>query len=62
MDRNASLEEGYDEKLLAVKKPIANNKSYRPTRYVHVERREEIKEARLKLPIINEEQTIMETI
>lgn len=34
----------------------------RPTKYVHVNRREEIKETRSKLPIITEEQVIMEKI
>lgn len=34
----------------------------RPTKYVHVDRREEIKESRSKLPIITEEQVIMEKI
>ncbi len=34
----------------------------RQTKYVHVERREEIKESRAKLPIITEEQVIMEKI
>jgi ATP-dependent RNA helicase DHX37/DHR1 len=36
--------------------------SSRQTKYVHVERREDIKVSRSKLPIINEEQIIMETI
>jgi ATP-dependent RNA helicase DHX37/DHR1 len=39
-----------------------NGSSSRKTKYVHVERREEIKESRSKLPIITEEQVIMETI
>lgn len=34
----------------------------RPTKYVHVDRREEIRESRSKLPIITEEQVIMEKI
>lgn len=37
-------------------------KTYRPTVYVHVERTKEIQAARLKLPILSEEQVIMETI
>lgn len=36
--------------------------TYRPTVYVHVERTKEIQAARLKLPILGEEQVIMETI
>lgn len=36
--------------------------TYRPTVYVHVERTKEIQAARLKLPILSEEQVIMETI
>jgi len=39
-----------------------NGSSSRKTKYVHVERREEIKESRSKLPIITEEQVIMEKI
>lgn len=35
---------------------------YQPTVYVHVERTKEIQAARLKLPILSEEQVIMETI
>jgi ATP-dependent RNA helicase DHX37/DHR1 len=39
-------------------KPLVNRKAT----YVHVERLEEVKESRSKLPIITEEQTIMEKI
>lgn len=36
--------------------------SHKPTVYIHVERSKEIQAARLKLPILSEEQVIMETI
>lgn len=49
-----------DEEKLA--KEEASKTSNRVTKYVHVERREEIKESRSKLPIITEEQAIMEKI
>ena len=40
----------------------SSNAAVRATRYVYVERREEIKQSRSKLPIITEEQVIMEKI
>lgn len=40
----------------------SQSKNKRNTKYVHVERRDEIKESRSKLPIISEEQIIMEKI
>ncbi len=43
-------------------KPEVVSSGVRKTKYVHVERREEIKESRAKLPIITEEQVIMEKI
>lgn len=47
-----------EDTVQTTKTPIA----YRPTVYVHVERTKEIQAARLKLPILSEEQVIMETI
>ncbi len=41
---------------------LTNKKSFRVTKYVHVDRRDDIKESRSKLPIITEEQVIMEKI
>lgn len=47
-----------EEKPVTIKVPIPRN----PATYVHVERLPEIQAARLKLPILAEEQVIMETI
>lgn len=49
-----------DEENEQLKNP--NKTSNRAIKYVHVDRREEIKESRSKLPIITEEQVIMEKI
>lgn len=43
-------------------KTVEPPKVYRPTVYVHVDRTKEIQVARLRLPILSEEQVIMETI
>jgi ATP-dependent RNA helicase DHX37/DHR1 len=52
-------EEEKDNKLVADNaKPLVNRKAI----YVHVERLEEVRESRSKLPIITEEQSIMESI
>lgn len=45
-----------------IEKLQKKTKVYRPTIYVHVDRLKEIQVARLKLPILSEEQVIMETI
>ncbi|KAJ6635942.1 putative ATP-dependent RNA helicase kurz [Pseudolycoriella hygida] len=50
------------EAVIQPTEPVEKVVTYKPTIYVHVERSKEIQAARLKLPILGEEQVIMETI
>ena len=55
--KTATIESDEENQLVETE-----SKSKRKTKYVHVNRREEIKKVRSKLPIITEEQVIMEKI
>ena len=61
-DSGDEEEEKNNQESKNSEKNTINSNSMRKTKYVHVDRRDDIKEVRSKLPIITEEQLIMEKI
>lgn len=56
------VDENLPEKAPKLEQPIENIEEAKPAYYVHVKRQEDIQTARLSLPVVAEEQQIMEKI